>query len=97
MVDIFQRELVKQISLMHRVHFHAIHARVLQHLGALRESLHELVDFVHRHLTGRHLVRPAVGGRAGGGGNFVQVHERFGKHPQGRIRIQRLHQLANRE
>ena len=56
LVDVFQRELIEQIALVHRMNLNAVNARVLQHFCAFCERFNELADLVNGHGARRHLV-----------------------------------------
>ena len=96
-VHILECELVEQISLVHRVHLHAVHARRLEQCGALGKRIDDRLNLRLRHLAGGHPVGPAVFRRAGGGGDLVEVHEGPGENAQRRVGVEHFHHAADGE
>ena len=76
-IDIFKCKLVEQISLMHSMDLHTVHARLFEKSRALGKSVHEFVDLFHRHGSRGHLIRPSVGCGRRAGCDLVQVHDRL--------------------
>ena len=75
-VHIRQGKLVEKISLVHGVYFHTVHARFLTLFRNARETVHDIGNFLKRHRTAGHFVRPAVG--RGGRSHGQPVHVDYG-------------------
>ena len=97
LVDIFKRELIEQIALVHGMNLNAVHARLLQKRGTFCKGFHKFVYFGHGHLPRGDFIRPAVGRRAGGGGYFVQIHKRLAHKTQEPVCVKRFHHFAHGE
>jgi len=82
---------------MHGMDFHAVHARLLQQQRGARKGVDEFLDLRNTQSAAWHLVGPAVGRRACGSGDLVEIHDRFGHVSQYRIGVHLLHGFRDRE